>query len=70
MKIYTSRNRLVEKIDFNLSELDDSVHNLMFNHHELDENTEAVLLSTIYSKISDIAELFEIYKERNGYGDE
>ena len=56
MKIYTSRNRLVEKIDFNLS--------------ELDENTEAVLLSTIYSKISDIAELFEIYKERNGYGDE
>lgn len=69
MKIFISRSRLVERIDFNLSEVDTDVFNLMYDHYEQGDKREELLLHDIYNRLTDIQELFEIYKEeveRNG----
>ena len=58
-----SEKRLVEKTDWILNEFDINIMNLMHNHYQQKEKREELLLNSIYSKLQDIEELFELYKE-------
>lgn len=63
IKNVISERRLVEKTEWILNEFDNNIMNLMHNHYEQKEKREQLLLSSIYNKLQDIEEIFELYKE-------